>query len=50
MYTFCDNDEVDSLIGDLSEAAKPTAVIRHRTWLLLKTRLSDGSLLVHHET
>jgi hypothetical protein len=49
MDTFCDSDEVDSLIGDLCEA-KPTAVIRHRTWLLLKTRLSDGSLLVLHET
>jgi putative intracellular protease/amidase len=46
MYTFYESDEVQGLIRDSYEAGKPTAVICHATCALLKTRLSDGSLLV----
>jgi putative intracellular protease/amidase len=50
MYTFYENDLVHSTIRDFYEAGKPTAVICHGTCALLKTRLSDGSLLVHGKT
>jgi putative intracellular protease/amidase len=46
MYTFYESDAVHGLIRDFYEAGKPTAVICHGTCALLKTRLSDGSLLV----
>jgi putative intracellular protease/amidase len=50
MYTFYENDLVHSTIRDFYEAGKPTAVICHGTCALLKTRLSDGSLLVRGKT
>ena len=50
MYTFYDSDGVHGLIRDFYEAGKPTAVICHATCALLKTRLSDGSLLVEGKT
>lgn len=50
MYTFYENDAVHGLLGDFYEAGKPTAVICHATCALLKTRLSDGSLLVEGKT
>ncbi len=50
MYTFHENDAVHGLIRDFYEAGKPNAVICHATCALLKTRLSDGSLLVHGKT
>jgi putative intracellular protease/amidase len=50
MYTFFENDLVHSTIRDFYEAGKPTAVICHGTCALLKTRLSDGSLLVRGKT
>jgi putative intracellular protease/amidase len=50
MYTFYENDAVHGLLRDFYEAGKPTAVICHATCALLKTRLSDGSLLVEGKT
>jgi len=50
MYTFYENDAVHAAVRDFYEAGKPTAVICHGTCALLKTRLSDGSLLVQGKT
>jgi putative intracellular protease/amidase len=50
MYTFYENDAVHEAIRSFYEAGKPTAVICHGTCALLKTRLSDGSLLVSGKT
>ena len=50
MYTFYENDAVHALIRDFYETGKATAVICHATCTLLKTRLSDGSLLVQGKT
>ena len=50
MYTFYENEPVHELIRDFYEANKATAVICHGTCALLKTRLSDGSLLVQGKT
>jgi putative intracellular protease/amidase len=50
MYTFYDNDGVHGVIRNFYEAGKPTAVICHGTCALLRTRLSDGSLLVEGKT
>jgi putative intracellular protease/amidase len=50
MYTFYENDAVHGAIRGFYEAGKPLAVICHGTCALLKTRLSDGSLLVQGKT
>jgi putative intracellular protease/amidase len=50
MYTFYENDAVHAVVRGFYEAGKPTAVICHGTCVLLKTRLSDGSLLVDGKT
>jgi putative intracellular protease/amidase len=50
MYTFYESDAVHRLIRDFYEAGKATAVICHGACALLKTRLSDGSLLVEGKT
>lgn len=50
MYTFYDNERVHRLIADFYEAGKVSAVICHATCALLKTRLSDGRLLVEGKT
>lgn len=50
MYTFYENESVHELIRGFYEAGKPTAIICHGTCTLLKTRLSDGSLLVLGKT
>jgi putative intracellular protease/amidase len=50
MYTFYENDAVRAAVRDFYEAGKPTAVICHGTCVLLKTRLSDGRLLVEGKT
>ena len=50
MYTFYRNEAVYALFRDFYEAGKPTAVICHGTCALLKTRLTDGSLLVRGKT
>ena len=50
MYTFYENESVHELIRSFYVAGKPTAIICHGTCTLLKTRLSDGSLLVLGKT
>ena len=50
MYTFFHDERVHRLVASFFEAAKPTAVICHATCVLLKTRVSDGSLLVDGRT
>jgi putative intracellular protease/amidase len=50
MYTFFGDDRVHALVAGFYELGKVTAVICHATCLLLKTRLSDGSLLAEGKT
>lgn len=50
MYTFFDDDRVHELAAAFYEANKATAVICHATCILLKTRTSDGKLLVEGKT
>jgi putative intracellular protease/amidase len=50
MYTFYDNERVQGLVRDFYEAGKATAVICHATCVLLKTKRSDGRLLVEGKT
>ena len=45
-----DDDRVQALVTSFYEAGKVTAVICHATCVLLKTRLSDGRLLVEGKT
>jgi len=50
MYTFIDNAPLQKLLVSFYEADKITAVVCHATCMLLKTKLSDGSLLVKGKT
>jgi putative intracellular protease/amidase len=50
MYTFADDERVHRFAASFYEAGKVLAVICHATCVLLKTRLSDGSLLVSGKT
>jgi putative intracellular protease/amidase len=50
MYTFFNDSRVPALVASLYEAGKVVAVVCHATCVLLKTRLSDGSLLVDGKT
>jgi putative intracellular protease/amidase len=50
MYTFFNDERVPQLVASFHEAGKVTAVICHATCVLLKTRLSDGKLLVEDKT
>lgn len=50
MYTFFNDDRVHKLAAQFYEAGKVTAVICHATCILLKTRLSNGKLLVEGKT
>ncbi len=50
MYTFIDDAKLHSLIARFYEAGKPVAVVCHATCTLLKTRLSNGDLLVKDKT
>jgi putative intracellular protease/amidase len=50
MYTFANDERVQALVAAFYEAGKVTAVICHSTCMLLKTRLSDGRLLVEGKT
>jgi putative intracellular protease/amidase len=50
MYTFFNDERVQSLVASFYEAGRVTAVICHATCMLLKTRLSDGRLLVEGKT
>jgi putative intracellular protease/amidase len=50
MYTFFNDEQVQSLVASFYEAGKVTAVICHSTCMLLKVRLADGRLLVEGKT
>lgn len=50
MYTFWNDARVHALVAAFYEAGKVTAVICHATCVLLKTKLTDGSLLVEDKT
>ena len=50
MYTFWRDERVHALVASFYEAGKVTAVICHATCVLLKTRLSNGGLLVEGKT
>lgn len=50
MVTFIDNEPVHRLVASFYEAGKVIAVVCHATCVLLKTRLSDGTLLVDGKT
>jgi putative intracellular protease/amidase len=50
MYTFLEDKRVHDLAAAFYEAGKITAVVCHATCILLKTRLSDGELLVKGKT
>jgi putative intracellular protease/amidase len=50
MYTFWDDERVSGLVASFYEAGKVTAVICHATCVLLKTRGSDGRLVVEGKT
>jgi putative intracellular protease/amidase len=50
MYTFFEDERVHAEVVSFYEAGKVAAVICHATCVLLKTRLSDGSLLVDGRT
>src|SRR5918996_4903149 len=50
MYTFFEDERVHALVASFYEGGKVAAVICHATCVLLKTRLSDGGLLVDGKT
>lgn len=50
MYTFFNDERVHRLAAQSYEAGKVLAVICHATCILLKTRLSNGNLLVDGKT
>jgi putative intracellular protease/amidase len=50
MFTFIENEQLHRLVAGFYEAGKVVAVVCHATCVLLKTRLSDGSLLVKGKT
>jgi putative intracellular protease/amidase len=50
MYTFFDDERVHALLASFYEAGKVAAAVCHSTCTLLKTRLSDGRLLVDGKT
>jgi putative intracellular protease/amidase len=50
MYTFFDDERVHRLVASFYETGRVTAVICHATCVLLRTRLSSGSLLVEGRT
>ncbi|MEM6898519.1 MAG: type 1 glutamine amidotransferase domain-containing protein [Pseudomonadota bacterium] len=46
MVTMIDNERVHSFVADFYESGKVTSAVCHGTCILLKTRLSNGDLLV----
>jgi putative intracellular protease/amidase len=50
MFTFIENGPLHALIAKFFEAGKVTALVCHATCALLKTRLSNGDLLVKGRT
>jgi putative intracellular protease/amidase len=50
MYTFFNDERVHQLVASFYEARKVTAVVCHAAAVLLRTRFSDGKLLVEDKT
>lgn len=50
MVTFHNDERVHQLVVDFYEAGKVVAVVCHATCVLLKAKLSDGTLLVNGKT
>lgn len=50
MYTFIDNQRLQGIVAEFYESGKVMAVVCHATCLLLRTKLSDGKLLVEGKT
>jgi putative intracellular protease/amidase len=50
MYTFMDNEALHQKVADFYEAGRVVAIVCHATCVLLKVRLSDGSLLAAGKT
>jgi putative intracellular protease/amidase len=50
MFTFYENEKLHRHVAAFYEAGKVVGVVCHATCVLLKTRLSDGSLLVKGKT
>jgi putative intracellular protease/amidase len=50
MYTFLDDERVERSVAAFYEQGKVAAVICHATCVLLRTRLTDGTLLVEGKT
>jgi putative intracellular protease/amidase len=50
MYTFYEDDDLQRALAWVYESGRVAAVICHATCMLLRTRLSDGSLLVDGRT
>lgn len=47
MYTYYNDERVHEFVAESYEAGKVTAIVYHATCVLLKTRLSDGNLLIN---
>ena len=50
MYTFFNDETLHKFVADFYETGKPTAVVCHATAILLKTKTSNGELLVKGKT
>jgi putative intracellular protease/amidase len=50
MYTFIENAKLHKLVADFYEAKKAVGIVCHATCVLLKTKTSDGKLLVDGKT
>lgn len=50
MYTFYNDEKLHQFVADVYEAGKVTAIVCHATSVLLKTKRSDGALLVEGKT
>ncbi|GAB4231041.1 MAG: type 1 glutamine amidotransferase domain-containing protein [Ekhidna sp.] len=50
MYTYRNNEELESLFSSFYEAGKPSAAVCHATTLLLEARTSTGDLIVKDKT
>lgn len=50
MFTFYDNDALHQFVAKFYEAGKIVAIVCHATCVLLKTKLSNGDLLVKGKT
>jgi putative intracellular protease/amidase len=50
MFTFYNDERVHKFVAEFYEAGKVTAIICHAICVLLKTKLSDGTLLVEGKT